>query len=294
MPIPESQLDTWAHQGAVTTAKATHESIRIALTANNSPVRQLISDGSADIYLQGSYKNDTNIRGDSDVDIVAELNATFYSNLTEQEKRYLQLGPEVISLNQFRREVLQALQNYFGSQAVVNGNKAITIHAGSGRLEADVLPCARYKTYRSFTVAAEGITFFTQREGRQVINFPKLHYENGVAKHSPQQTNGWYKPTVRLFKNARTYLVDRGQLSDSTVPSYFLESFIYNVPNDKFGESYETTFCNVFNWLDNTSLSTFLCQSRQLPLFGSTPEQWSEQSARLLLQQLKNLWNNWH
>jgi tRNA nucleotidyltransferase (CCA-adding enzyme) len=110
MPIPESQLDTWSRQGAVTTAKATHESIRNALTAFSSPIRQMFADGSAEIYLQGSYKNDTNIRGDSDVDIVAELNTTFYSNLTEQEKQYLSLGPAVYSLNQFRAGILQADQ----------------------------------------------------------------------------------------------------------------------------------------------------------------------------------------
>jgi hypothetical protein len=294
MAIPESQFETWARQGAVTTAKATHESIRNALTAYNSPVRQLIADGSAEIYLQGSYKNDTNIRGDSDVDIVAELNATFYSNLTEQEKQYLRLDPAVYTLARFRAEVLQALQNYLGSQSVVNGNKAITVRSATGRLEADVLPCAKYRTYRNYSIIAEGITFFTQREGRQVINFPKLHYDNGVAKHSPQQTNGWYKPTVRIFKNARTYLVDRGQLSDSTAPSYLLESFIYNAPNNMFGQNYVTTFCSVYNWLDSANLSTFVCQNRQLPLFGPTPEQWSEQSARVLLQQLINLWNNWY
>jgi hypothetical protein len=293
MAIPESQLETWSHQGATTTAKATHDSIRNALTAANSPVRQLIASGSAEIYLQGSYKNDTNIRGDSDVDIVAELDAIFYSNLTEQEKQYLRLGPAVHTLSQFRADVLQALQNYFGAASVVNGNKAVTIRSGSGRLEADVLPCAQYKTYRNYAVAAEGITFFTQRESRQVINFPKLHYDNGVSKNSSQQTNGWFKPTVRIFKNARTYLVDQGHLAATVAPSYFLECFIYNVPANMFGQSYVTTFCNVFNWLNNANFAAFMCQNRQLPLFGPTQEQWAEQSARTLLQHIQSLWNNW-
>jgi len=33
MGIPESQLETWSHQGAVTTAEATHKSIRNALNS---------------------------------------------------------------------------------------------------------------------------------------------------------------------------------------------------------------------------------------------------------------------
>src|SRR5437870_11381300 len=78
MPIPESQLETWTHQGATTTAKSTHETIRRALAADSSPIK----DKDFEIYLQGSYKNDTNIRGDSDVDVVVQLNSTFDPSLS--------------------------------------------------------------------------------------------------------------------------------------------------------------------------------------------------------------------
>lgn len=56
MGIPESQLETWSHQGAVTTARATHESVRNALESYESWPR----DVEYEVYLQGSYKNDTN------------------------------------------------------------------------------------------------------------------------------------------------------------------------------------------------------------------------------------------
>ena len=82
MPIPESQLKTWSHRGAVRTAKQTHESIRKALEAYNWP-----SEAQYEVYLQGSYKNYTNIRGDSDVDVVVQLNSTFSHNLSEDQKR---------------------------------------------------------------------------------------------------------------------------------------------------------------------------------------------------------------
>ncbi len=78
MGIPESQLETWSHQGAISTAKATHESIRNALVANSSTVK----DKNFEIYLQGSYKNDTNIHGESDVDVVVQLNSTFHYDLS--------------------------------------------------------------------------------------------------------------------------------------------------------------------------------------------------------------------
>ncbi|HOK94963.1 MAG TPA: nucleotidyltransferase [Anaerohalosphaeraceae bacterium] len=78
MAIPESQLETWAKQGAITTAKSTADSVKNALNSYNNWPNGI----DFEVYLQGSYKNDTNIRGDSDVDIVAQLNSTFYSNLS--------------------------------------------------------------------------------------------------------------------------------------------------------------------------------------------------------------------
>lgn len=69
---------------------------------------------------------------------------------------------------------------------------------------------------------------------------------------------------------------------------------MYNAPDNLFAQSYGYTFCSVFNWLNNANLATLICQNGQLPLFGTTPEQWTEQQARALLQELKNLWNNWY
>jgi hypothetical protein len=77
MSVPESQLQTWSNQGAITTAQSTHTSIRNALSAYNWPV-----DVSYNIYLQGSYRNSTNFRGDSDEDVIVEVTSVYWSNLT--------------------------------------------------------------------------------------------------------------------------------------------------------------------------------------------------------------------
>jgi tRNA nucleotidyltransferase (CCA-adding enzyme) len=82
MGIPQSQLEIWAKQGATVTAKSTHESIRNALAHERSLIKDRIGS-SVKIYLQGSYKNDTNIRADSDVDVVVELTTTFGHNAHE-------------------------------------------------------------------------------------------------------------------------------------------------------------------------------------------------------------------
>ena len=68
MPIPESTLSKWSHHQANTAPKQAHVSIRDALDAYNWP-----SEVRYEVFLQGSYKNDTNLGGDSDVDVVVRL-----------------------------------------------------------------------------------------------------------------------------------------------------------------------------------------------------------------------------
>ena len=281
MAIPESQLETWAKQGAITTAKTTADSIKNALNSYGPKGVDF------EVYLQGSYKNSTNIRGDSDVDVVAQLNSTFYSNLSEEQKRILGLTPASYGWSDFRSDVLKALKSYYEQSQISEGNKSIKIKANNGRLPADVVVCCQYRRYRTVDSYdyVEGMTFWTTNDNRQVINYPKVHYDNGVSKH--KNSNQWYKPVVRLFKNSR------GSISGDIIPSYFLECMLYNVPSSNFDTSYQDTFCNVVNWLNKANLAEFVCQNGQLKLFGPTPEQWSTNEAESFIQNIISLWNNW-
>ncbi|AKX96031.1 nucleotidyltransferase [Moorella thermoacetica] len=296
MPIPEKQLETWAHQGAISTAKSTHESVRNALFESKS-LRQM----DLDVYLQGSYKNSTNIRGDSDVDIIVQLNSVFIPDTSglsssEREQFVMTYGDAAYSWDNFRTDVLKALREYYGSKAITESNKSIKVAGVSGRLPSDVVVCLQYRKYRRFRGIGdedyiEGIIFYTLVERRKVINYPKKHYVNGVNKQ--KRTDNFYKRTVRMFKNARTYLVDNGTVDAKLAPSYFLECLLYNVPDRFFTTSYQETFYQVLKWLCQTNLSGFTCQNEQLPLFGSSPEQWSETRAQKLIESLVKLWNQW-
>ena len=288
MGIPESQLETWSHQGAVTTAKDTYKSIRHALNSCEW------SDGiNFEVYLQGSYKNDTNIRGDMDVDVVVQLNSTFFNNLSKEQKERFGFISAQYKWKDFRKDVLNALINHYGRDRISDGNKAIKVQ--TSYLPADVVVCIQYRKYPSDPINEsdfiEGMTFWTRNENRQIINYPKLHYENGVSKH--QNTNNWYKKAVRMFKNIRNYIEKNQYIPDNLAPSYFLECLLYNVPNINFGVNFQNTFYNVVNWLAKADFDNFVCQNEQLLLFGDTPEQWSIDNAKRLTQELIELWNNW-
>lgn len=294
MSISEIHLDAWSKQGAVTNSINTHTSIRNALRSHEWP------EGMAyEVYLQGSYANTTNIRGDSDVDVVVECTSVYYSNLEEPEKPLVGWTPGSHSYSDFRREVIAALTSYYGSSLVdASGANAVEVLPGSNtnRLKADVLPCVQYKRYESLRVAAQGLAFWNQHNHQQIINYPKLHISNGEQKNRQFVTNGWYKPSVRMFKNARRQIVGGGDALRKRFPSYFVECLFYNVPNIHFGYSYQRTYSQVVTYLTGAlageAADNFITQSEQHWLFGSHSVQWSKDNAADFIARLASLWES--
>ena len=127
-----------------------------------------------DFYLQGSYRNDTNIRGDSDVDVVLEMTSSFHhdaSAISQYEQRLLasSFQPASYDWNDFRRETLKALEGGVASRMVGQGNKSIKLKADPPRLAADVVVCMGYRRYIGYTSYVEGITFLALRDNRWIV-----------------------------------------------------------------------------------------------------------------------------
>src|SRR2546430_122780 len=79
MAIPESQLATWSHQGSVTQSAGTYAIVKRALESTGTGY----SGKAYEVFLQGSYANDTNIYGEGDVDVVIRLYSSFFHDLSE-------------------------------------------------------------------------------------------------------------------------------------------------------------------------------------------------------------------
>jgi hypothetical protein len=296
MAIPESQLDTWSKQGSITQSSQTYATIKTALEAQSTKY----ADKEFEVFLQGSYGNDTNIYAESDVDIVIRLDSTFFYNtdqltLGEQSAFHTAFStPGIYSYPSFKADVLDTLKNKFGNH-VESGKKAFRVKANGGRRTADVIPAALFKRYVTFPSLPEatyypGICFFDSSANR-IENFPKPHSANCTAKH--QATSQWFKPMIRILKNLRGRLVDNGAIDNTVAPSYFLEGLLYNVPNDKFGGSYEDSMVQSINWILGANRSKFVCASGLHWLFGTSSVSWSPSNCDRFLEELKKLWNNW-
>ncbi len=295
MGIPESQLDTWSHQGSITQSSTTYATVRRALEASDTEY----SGKSYEVFLQGSYGNDTNINAESDVDVVIRLDSIYHhdtTSLTPQDLAAFNAGfiPGTYRYADYRAHVLAALQQCFGADYVKPGTKAIKIEAYGNRRSTDVVVATEFRRYFSGLVGLQferGICFFMS-SGERIVNYPKQHSANCTAKH--QATNMWFKPMVRILKNMRGRLVDDGVIDQGCAPSYFLEGLLYSVPNDKFGKSYADTFVATMNWILQADRSKFVCANEQYYLTrDSAAECWPCAQCDGFVDAAVRLWNNW-
>lgn len=304
MAIPERQLEIWSNQGAVQTSVNTHKSVTNCIEKVNWN-----SEVNYETYLQGSYPNYTNIYGNSDVDLVVEFRSIFSKNLTkltESQKVVFdtKYADAKYSLSEFKLAVIKQLKLCFGDSNVVVGNKAILIKGDSNRLDCDVIVCNSYRKYISYLPYKEeyieGIIFRTEKEipNRDIINYPKIHLKNGSVKNQQEKTNGNFKPTVRVLKNIKASMVQKGYILKTLAPSYFLECLIYNSDDINFRQgSYQEIVDSIINQfhddIQNGKMIYYLFQNEQDKLFGTTDQQWNIDDATLFVNQLIKFWKEY-
>jgi hypothetical protein len=294
--ITERQLETWASQGPTAQFTDTYNGIRNNLVDNGSPYPV----ANTDIFLQGSYKNNTNVYGDSDVDIVLFYSGAFYKDLSrlspEDRQAYGYANAKVASYGyaDLKRDATAYITRLYNGVSV--GKKALHIPGNnSGRRNADVLIAFEFRRYHEFKSWQsqrydEGVSFFLA-DGSMIENFPKLHSMNCTAKH--QNTKSYFKSMVRIFKNMRNTMTERGLISDGLAPSYFIECMLYNVPDDKFGGTYQQTWINCFNYIVTADPKKFVCANYMHWLIrDGSPTSWAPSNFNNFLAALKGFWES--
>ncbi|NKK72475.1 nucleotidyltransferase [Rhizobium leguminosarum bv. viciae] len=292
MAVSEAQLDTWSAQGSTQQSAATYQTISKVLNDENSPYYQRTFD----TFLQGSYGNATNIWADSDVDIVIRLQSVYYSdteNLSPAEKANYDknFSKADYSLTKFKEEVTSWLTSNYGNKVDGSG-KAIFVPGNNGRRDADVLACAQHRHYDSYPAVGapsyrEGIVFWL-KDGTKIVNYPKQHSENCTRKH--QDTNSYFKNTVRIFKNMRNRIIDEGRIVEGIAPSYFLEGLLSNVPNQFFAGTYTQTVTNCINYVLVSDTTQFTCANKNHWLIRDAPVCWSPSKFETYMKALKAYW----
>ena len=297
MPISESQLETWSHQGSITQSSNTYNTIKNVLAASTTPY----AGKNFEVFLQGSYGNHTNIYAESDVDIVIRLDDCFHSDLEslsdDEKSAYKQAFRDATYTHaDCKRDVLSVLQGQYGS-AVNAGDKALAIDANGSRRKSDVIVATQFRRYFNFRSAneskyIEGICFFNSA-GERIANYPKQHSANLTTKH--QVSSNWLKPMARVFKNMRSLMVDGGLIKAGIAPSYYIEGLLYNVPNAMLTASYQECVINTLNWYrQEASKTDLVCANEQYYLLRDGHHtSWTQADCDAFVEAAVRLWNEW-
>ncbi len=287
MSINEAQLNRWA--------KAPSETEETKSQRTVSRISNIIKencDSRINIFLQGSYKNRTNIKLDSDVDIVV-LNEDYYfpdvHSLPEEdrEKYWDNFKGSDYKFQDFKNDIQKILEKEFDYGEVERKNKCIKIKKNSYRVDADVVPCFSCKRYGSLHSAnidipdAQGIKLISD-PGNVVTSFPNQHYKNGVLKNKNTDYN--YKSIVRVLKHAKSNLSDSGLLAEKDMSSFFLECLVWNVSPDfhfrkiNFSDITKTVVSNIWDDMDDIEKYNKYAEVSDLQwLFKGFPERTPQQ-----------------
>lgn len=226
----EAQFRQWAKPPGKTEQERCDNAvsaIRNAIKASDK-----LNQRSITVFVQGSYRNNTNVRQDSDVDVGILCTDTFCYDLPDNTT------PDMFGLNsratydypQYKDEVQEALESYFGQSAVTRSNKAFDVHETSYHVEADVAPFFEHRRYNINKTYITGVELRPDNGGK-VINWPEQHYENGCKKNT--DTGRRYKSIVRILKALANEMTEEGK-SAANVPGFLIECLGWNVPNDHF------------------------------------------------------------
>ena len=306
-PAPESRdwkatVTQWSkppseteEQKASNAASMVRDAIRSAAT---------LKDRNIEVYASGSYRNNTNARTESDVDVAIVLkDSFFYDDLPAGLTREL-LGftSSSYSFDQFRTDVGAALAAKFG-RGVTAGDKAFDIHENTYRLDADVAVFLQHRRYTGSKTPNGSWQFHEGVEMRprggkpeKIVNWHQQHYDQGVAKNDA--TGRRFKRIVRILKRLRTEMAESSVKKEcdaaTPIPSFLIECLVFNVPNDKFNQVAETYYDDtrsVISWLwhriNKNEHADFKEVSGMKLLFGSG-QAWTAEQAKIFLA---SAWN---
>ncbi|MEW1997069.1 nucleotidyltransferase [Streptomyces coelicoflavus] len=239
------------------------------------------------VAAKGSYPNKTNVRGDSDVDIMVKLNDPFHTDgLAEwwfgQPAGYR--GPWTKA--KLREEVHAALTDYFGWVDADHNLAFYVPEVAGSRPSIDVVPCFKWVKYDSAAPGGEYVgSVVYGRNGKKVINWPELQLANGRTKNT--NTNLRYKFVVRVLKNVENDLAAEGVIT--TLPSYFSECLIYNVPDDvllagHFDDAVRASLQEVYRQITSFFGPQRMWEPNGMKKVFGEGQKWSEKDARGLVE----------
>jgi hypothetical protein len=265
----------------------------------NKAVRdaKILENRNFKVYPTGSYRNNTNIKLGSDVDIALVLTDAFFYQLPagRSPAEFGLTGQADYGFTEFRNDVGRALKKQFGDD-VKPGTKTFDIAATSSRLPADATPFLLHRTYTGKRKLDgtweyhEGVELRpTDDPTKRIINWHDQHYASGVERN--RITGRRFKRIARIIKQLREDMRTGGKAeakaAAAPAASFLIECLVFNAPDSCFnlqeGTYYDDVKAVILDGYKktegDTSAATMLEVNERKLLFGAH-QGWTREQAR--------------
>lgn len=238
-------------------------------------MRSTVNNHTVDIFIQGSYANNTCVSGESDVDIAVvrkEGHDSVYGPSFDIATANKKLEAQI-----FKDSVEKKLRENFPYQ-VERHNKSIKVKGNTYRKQVDTVPCFALNYYynshnQDYSNYKDGVIIYAD-DGTVIRNFPKQHIFNGKTKN--KLTNYKYKKIVRIIKKMRVLMDECYYVSAREVSSFGLESLLWNIPSDEFCKHFTLGYTveDIIEYLrSHTFMFDYYKEANDIkPLFTSNEE----------------------
>tara|TARA_R100000027_G_scaffold64353_1_gene57754 strand:+ start:20528 stop:21430 length:903 start_codon:yes stop_codon:yes gene_type:complete len=293
MSITEEQLRSWSAGPSQTESDKCQNAknmIRKAIKASDELQNRDIS-----VFAQGSYKANTNVRKNSDVDICIRYNGSFFPDYPKgaTQQTFGHVKGE-FPFTDFKNLVEDALVSYFGEDGVTRGNKAFDVHANSYRVDADVVPTFEHRRYTGNTLSdgTDEILYgvaFKPDKGSIIKNWPDQTYCNGIERNNASGRR--YKRVIRILKRIRDRLKDDGDEANGSLPSFLIESLVWNADTsayakDTYWEMMRHVIANLWNQTRKDDDCSDWGEVNELKYLFRDSQPWTRQQANDFLQSI--------
>jgi hypothetical protein len=285
----EETLNSWRKPPSDTEDSKLSNSLRLVKDAISK--HDWLSTLNLDIFGQGSYANDTNVRLNSDIDVcVMNRDCFFYDIPKNAYAGDYGLGtPCGYLFREYKNQIEKALKDCFGRESVVRGNKCITVKGNTYRIETDVVAAWEYRNYGEQGGYVAGTKLISDASDA-VLNYPKQHIFNAIQKN--HLTHKRFKRLTRILKKIRYRMIADGFSVDDGITSFLLESLLWNVPDNVFiiNNTWSDRLKEAIVFLYNKTTDPATCKewgevSELLYLFHNQ-RKWTIQSVNKFMQDL--------
>lgn len=246
-----------------------------------------------EIYLQGSYACNTNIKFQSKIEVIVEINKTRdydYNTMSFHDMKFRDNFfidfDHYFDVKRFKAVLADELKKILGTKIIL-GTTTILIPAyGAIQHSFDIFPCFKYKFFRPEGGSIRSKLVYDEKLEEHFLMFTNLHTINGNLKDS--MTQGNFKRIVRMMKNI-VAISAREDKNIHPVRGYYIECLLYNVPNEMYlshDQKLSSIFLKIINWLNFANMNDFVCQNQIWSLWGNADGFWEQHYARQFINDI--------